>query len=269
MYGTYRTLLALMVVGLHIGGIPSVGTYAVFGFYTLSGYLMTFIMQNNYGYSSQGVAKYAINRFLRIYPIYWVSIGLSAVLVLVVGEGVSSGYQQDIYLPKDPVSLARNLALFFPFMESPRLTPPAWALTVELCFYILIGLGISRTRRAVWYWFLLSAAYHALALYFGRDTYFTVFAASLPFSTGALIFHYRSNINSFLSGGGGGRHGFPLAARSGFHADPGQLGCGLLAACSGKGVLLRELPDLLFDGRNSVRAKILANCLPRGGQMAR
>jgi peptidoglycan/LPS O-acetylase OafA/YrhL len=212
MYGTYRTLLALMVVGLHIGGIPSVGTYAVFGFYTLSGYLMTFIMQNNYGYSSQGVAKYAINRFLRIYPIYWVSIGLSAVLVLIVGEGVSSGYQQDIYLPKDPISLARNLALFFPFMESPRLTPPAWALTVELCFYILIGLGISRTRRAVWYWFLLSAAYHALALYFGRDTYFTVFAASLPFSTGALIFHYRSNINSFLSGRNGtGFHWLPVA----------------------------------------------------------
>jgi peptidoglycan/LPS O-acetylase OafA/YrhL len=84
-------------------------------------------------------------------------------------------------------------------MESPRLTPPAWALTVELCFYLLIGLGISRTRRLVWIWFALSAAYHGMALFFDWDFYFTVFAASLPFATGALIFHYRSDLNAFVA----------------------------------------------------------------------
>jgi peptidoglycan/LPS O-acetylase OafA/YrhL len=213
MFGTYRTLLALMVVGQHIGGIPLVGSYAVFGFYALSGYLMTFIMQNNYGYSRQGVGKYAINRFLRIYPIYWVSIGLSALLVLVVGEDVASAYHGDIRLPQTPGSLLRNLLLFFPFMESPRLTPPAWALTVELCFYTLIGLGLSRTRRSVWIWFALSAAYHGVALYFDWDFYFSVFAASLPFATGALIFHYRSELNAFLARTAAGRsHWLPVAA---------------------------------------------------------
>ena len=61
MFGTYRTLLAVMVVFLHIGGVPVLGGYAVFGFYILSGYLMTFIMQNNYGYDRSGLAKYALN----------------------------------------------------------------------------------------------------------------------------------------------------------------------------------------------------------------
>ncbi len=78
MFGTYRTFLALMVVALHLGGL-SMGGYAVFGFYVLSGYLMTLIMQNNYGYSALGFYKYALNRFLRIYPIYWVSIVFSAI----------------------------------------------------------------------------------------------------------------------------------------------------------------------------------------------
>jgi len=84
MFGTYRTLLALMVVALHLGGL-SMGGYAVFGFYVLSGYLMTLIMQNNYGYSALGFYKYALNRFLRIYPIYWVSIVFSAILVWYFG----------------------------------------------------------------------------------------------------------------------------------------------------------------------------------------
>lgn len=73
MFGTYRTLLAVMVIFLHLGGMPVIGGYAVFGFYILSGYLMTLIMHKNYGYTRDGVARYAINRFLRIYPIYWVS----------------------------------------------------------------------------------------------------------------------------------------------------------------------------------------------------
>lgn len=50
MFGTYRTLLAIMLIFLHLGGMPVIGSFAVFGFYILSGYLMTLIMQNNYGY---------------------------------------------------------------------------------------------------------------------------------------------------------------------------------------------------------------------------
>ena len=81
MFGTYRTFLALMVVAQHLGGLQAIGAYAVFGFYALSGYLMTLIMQKNYGYSPSGISKYALNRFLRIYPIYWVSIVTSVALI--------------------------------------------------------------------------------------------------------------------------------------------------------------------------------------------
>lgn len=194
MFGMYRTILALMVVALHLGGVSFIGGYAVFGFYALSGYLMTFIMQTNYGYSLSGIYKYAANRFLRIYPMYIISIIFSAFLVLLLGEQFTANYHQSIYLPKDISEVVKNLSIFFPLRESPRLTPPAWALTVEIFFYILIGLGLSRNKRIVLIWFVASAIYHFAVLIFQLDyrhRYFTVFAASLPFSTGALIYHYR------------------------------------------------------------------------------
>ena len=66
MFGVYRAFLALMVVALHLGGLPVVGAYAVFGFYVLSGYLMTLIMQDRYGYTASGRSAYAVNRFLLV-----------------------------------------------------------------------------------------------------------------------------------------------------------------------------------------------------------
>ena len=201
MFGTYRTLLALMVVALHIGGVPVIGVYAVFGFYVLSGYLMTLIMQRNYGYTWRGRYKYAINRFLRIYPIYWVSIALSALLIFLLGSEYTSSYHQAIYLPGNLTETLNNVFIFFPLREWPRLTPPAWALTVELFFYICIGLGLSRNRKIVLYWFCISVLYHVAIVVSGLEwkyRYFTIPAASLPFSTGALLFHYNNDIMSYV-----------------------------------------------------------------------
>jgi len=194
MFGTYRTLLALMVVAQHIGGIPSIGSYAVFGFYILSGYLMTFIMHRNYGYTANGLYKYAINRFLRIYPIYWISILITLCIIFYVGEEYSRNYHPMLILPENYYDILRNIFIFFPDQAPPRLTPPAWALTVELFFYILIGLGISKDKKAVNIWFALSLLYHLTRIIFfpELDRYYGIFAASLAFSTGALIYHYKN-----------------------------------------------------------------------------
>ncbi|MFA6002164.1 MAG: acyltransferase [Thermoleophilia bacterium] len=201
MFGTYRTLLALMVVGYHLGGIPDIGAYAVFGFYMLSGYLMTLIMQENYGYNTSGLTKYFINRVLRIYPIYWLSIALAAVLIFYVGENFSTAYHQALFFPQSLYDILRNIFLFFPFTESPRLTPPAWALTVEIFFYIFIGLGISKNKRIVFFWFGISVIYHIAVIILGgswSDRYYSIAAASLPFSTGALIYHFKNELPSYM-----------------------------------------------------------------------
>lgn len=48
-----------------------VGQYALHGFFILSGYLMTYVMHNTYGYSAKGIVYFGVNRFLQLFPAYW------------------------------------------------------------------------------------------------------------------------------------------------------------------------------------------------------
>lgn len=197
MFGTYRTLLALLVMLLHYAYVPLIGEYAVFGFFALSGFLMTLIMQVSYGYSAKGIAAYAVNRFLRIYPIYWVAVIVSCVVLLSLDYWQTTGYNSSYYLPETAFQWLRNLALILDFHTSPSLIPPAWALTVELIYYVAIGLGLSRTRGSTITWFVASVLYTGYLLAgdgsWGQR-YYSVGAASLPFSTGALIWHVRDEL---------------------------------------------------------------------------
>jgi peptidoglycan/LPS O-acetylase OafA/YrhL len=119
-----------------------------------------------------------------------------------------------MYWPINYHDWLRIFFIYFPNVECPRFTPPAWALTVELFFYILIGLGASRYRGVTLAWFFCSILYHIYAGIAGLewpDRYFALEAASLPFSTGAMIFHYKKYIRDHLdkfkwinAGSGGG-----------------------------------------------------------------
>ena len=194
MFGFYRTFLALMVVVLHIGGIPWVGGYAVYGFYMLSGYLMTLIMHRTYGYTASGVAKYALNRFLRIYPIYWVAALLTLALIYGLGEAYTSDFIKYMHYPMTFSDIIKNLLLLFPTVDTIRLVPPAWALTVELFFYVLIALGLSKNIKIALVWLVLSMIYHVVAWFAGWDRYYSVFAASLPFALGSVLYFYRDRL---------------------------------------------------------------------------
>ena len=71
--GSWRFFLAFLVVISHLWKdmIGGPAAYAVWGFYVLSGYLMTLVLNEKYGPSINGLKRYAYNRFLRIYPLYW------------------------------------------------------------------------------------------------------------------------------------------------------------------------------------------------------
>lgn len=201
VFGTYRTLLALAVLLHHLAGIWELGRYAVFGFFILSGFLMNLILHESYGYSVSGVGKYALNRFLRIFPSYWVT----ALVTLLIAVVFSSDLERFHELMRAPDSLGNAMSNFFLVVlrkTDPRLVPQSWALTVELFWYCLIGLGVSKTKRLTWIWFLLSLVYVLIVNVNGFGwswKYFNVLAASLPFATGALIFHYRSEFRGCLS----------------------------------------------------------------------
>lgn len=203
MFGTYRTILALAVVLQHLISIPMLGHYAVHGFFILSGYLMTYIMCNTYGYSFQGVKSFAVNRFLRLYPSYWGVLALSVLVITFFGESNSLEYREFIYIPGDFTQWLQNLSLIFPNLFpgqiSPRLSPPTWALTIELLFYFLIAVGISKSRVATLIWFGISLVYmmgtHVMGMEYSYR-YNILFAGTLPFSLGAMIYHFYNKVRS-------------------------------------------------------------------------
>jgi len=202
MFGAYRTILALFVVLDHFGGVGFIGAYAVFGFFVLSAYLMTYIMQRNYGYTLRGVAGYGLNRFLRIYPIYWIACLVAIIVLASLDPEATTGINAQFSMPQSADEWLRNLGIVLKISTSPVLIFPAWALTVELFYYVCIGLGLSRFRTSTLLWFLFSAAYTLFIVLTDApwgQRYYSIGAASLPFATGAMIYHWRDSHAKYCS----------------------------------------------------------------------
>lgn len=184
-----------MVLIGHLFWLSDIGRYAVFGFFILSGYLMTLVMQTAYSYTAKGIYRFLVNRFLRLYPSYWIACLFTIGLVFVLGQENTTIIARSLALPETPGIILTNITMvaltLFPDQATPRLSPATWALTIELFYYLLIAAGISRTKFSTTCWFVVSTAYVLATMIFGYSwhvRYFALPAGSLPFSIGALLF---------------------------------------------------------------------------------
>jgi peptidoglycan/LPS O-acetylase OafA/YrhL len=205
MFGSFRTWLAVMVVAFHLLGVPLIGPYAVFSFFVLSGFLMTTIMHGSYGYTLAGRRRFAINRILRLYPAYWIAALVAIAVILGLGEDNMRRFRDTIYLPRSLPEILSNLTMiypdFFPASVQPRLSPPTWAITVELVYYALICVGISRTRMVSLAWLAASLIYVAVTLILREPhayRYASIPAGSLPFAIGSCVYFYKQEIRTVL-----------------------------------------------------------------------
>jgi len=163
--GTVRTLLAFSVVLAHSYGFVLVGgMLAVELFYIISGFLISYVLVETNTYSS--AKRFYLNRFFRIFPIYWTVAILSLIFVFIMfvyyglNHPVLIVYSRIDSTGKIALNLA-NLFLFgqdwimftgvkngvFQFVENSHITelqtfrglivPQAWTLGLELSFYLL------------------------------------------------------------------------------------------------------------------------------------
>ncbi|GAC10820.1 acyltransferase family protein [Paraglaciecola chathamensis] len=205
MFGVYRFILAVNVVIYHVLDVASIGPYAVYSFFVLSGFLMTMIMNESYGYSLDGFKRYALNRFLRLYPVYWCLLLLGICIILLIGNEVSGVFHAKMILPNDFASAIANVTMIYPAFEPVtypvRISPATWALSIEILFYVLIGLGISRTRMITLIWLFASMCWVGGNMFqtgsFSTG-YGNVLQAALPFSLGAWVYHYRKWVTSVV-----------------------------------------------------------------------
>ena len=95
--GTLRLLLALMVAlghySFYANSLPYFipGDVAVEAFYIVSGFLITLVLSEKYKHS---LFLFYSNRFLRIFPIYWVCLGLYIIVNVLVVKGIVPSWQQ-------------------------------------------------------------------------------------------------------------------------------------------------------------------------------
>ncbi|WP_043463681.1 acyltransferase family protein [Azovibrio restrictus] len=146
MLGTLRLLLALAVAASHVDyrifGLNP-GVMAVIGFYLISGYVMTGLLQRHYPSGQRAPAFYG-DRAVRLLPQYLFYAFATLLWFLYFGPG-----QQNpsllYFLSRQPglADLFNNLSIiplnYYMWLHSDRFTllPPAWSLGAEIQFYLL------------------------------------------------------------------------------------------------------------------------------------
>jgi peptidoglycan/LPS O-acetylase OafA/YrhL len=179
--GSLRLVLALSVVIAHVPGltVPAMtgGAVSVQCFYIISGFLIALILNEKYVGPDETYLFYS-NRFLRIFPLYWIFLALELILCLagyaVTHRGVLAVWHDNfsrLSLIDVAFLILTNLFLFgqdltlflrlggsglewttqfhlsdpgvFAFMPVPQ----AWSLSLELLFYLMAPFIV---RRSVW-----------------------------------------------------------------------------------------------------------------------
>jgi peptidoglycan/LPS O-acetylase OafA/YrhL len=171
--GTWRLILAWMVVASHTNGYSELftldaGTIAVSTFFFISGFLMPLTYESHYQHYGllHGSLKFYINRFLKIFPIYWVSI-LIALGFYLISYTLHKTAPLALF---EPVTYIQNFLLIGLNQSALwgqyfRFNNPAWTLDIELQYYLLVPLLLFISLK---YKVLLKAvliAFSALSLY--------------------------------------------------------------------------------------------------------
>jgi peptidoglycan/LPS O-acetylase OafA/YrhL len=206
-----RFALSLIVAQAHLYPlhVPWLAWMAVFGFYTLSGYLMTRVLNESYGFHWRGTIAFAVNRVLRLWPAYLVVVALALSLLAFVARSPLYGV---LRLPESVWDWLVNFTVIgitaFDIRDMggrPVLAPNSWSLSVELVCYALLALGFARSSGRLW----LLAGLGALALaastahcladrspthgpYCFQNRYGVVQAGLIPFAIGGLIHFHRA-----------------------------------------------------------------------------
>src|SRR5262249_16240398 len=123
---------------------------AVFSFYVLSGFLMTLILNETYGFGPSNFVRFWSNRYLRLYPAYIIVVAITALHILLVSPLTQL---QPVALPQSFAGWVANLSMFgmagleVSLRSTDNFVPNAWSLSVELFCYLLLSVYFARTPR--------------------------------------------------------------------------------------------------------------------------
>jgi len=154
-----------------------VGPLAVCLFFVISGYL---IPQSLVRHGS--IRKFAIDRALRIYPVFLII----HLLIFAIGPVIGYKWFQGITAPEYILHFVSNL-LFLPgVFDLPIAQIVAWSLSYEAAFYLIMGAGYYILKGKGWRYALLPIPLAASAWLIWKDPAFLFFVAGILLGIGKL-----------------------------------------------------------------------------------
>lgn len=191
-----RFFLAFNVVIFHLwnAAAPGAGPVAVLGFFFISGFLITQIVQEVYPMPARTRA-FLLNRALRIYPQYLAALGLG-LLTIHLYPDVAFHINTYLRWPQTAAEWLPQVAIFGLVDSGVRVLPATWTLGTELYFYLLIGLVTARSKRASVALCLVSLPVGALCALkiLPFDFYGSPVGNGFVFALGSLSYFYRGAV---------------------------------------------------------------------------
>ncbi len=206
----YRFVLAIFVVQAHVpweGGSGPLSQHAVFSFYVLSGFLMTLILNETYGFGPGHFVRFWTNRFLRLYPAYFIVIAITALHIWLVSP--LTQLHGTVGLPEGVYGWIANVTMFgmagleISLRPAINFIPNAWSLSVELFCYVLLSIYFARTRQRALALLLIGIVITGTQLirvtvaappnYDMSNHYNVLQAGIIPFAAGSLAYFYRQS----------------------------------------------------------------------------
>lgn len=188
--GVIRLLLALSVLAGHAKSILGLtfvlGVIPVQSFYIISGFYMSLILNEKYTGYHNSYKLFITNRFLRLYPVYWVVVILTVVsnilTYVLVGTGGMSQLYFDFFLKREDINIFSllflaftNIVIFFQdvvsflgfnatdgsiyfttnYLAEPYplykllYIPQAWTVGLEMTFYLLAPFLVNKNTSVL------------------------------------------------------------------------------------------------------------------------
>ncbi len=216
-----RYVLAAIVAQTHLWpsgffNVAWTGQIAVFAFYTLSGYLMTRVLHERYGFTAKGTAVFFVNRVLRLWPAYlaFMAMTIAALQFLPLSRPFPL-----IRIPQTAVEIVTNIAIVgqvtFDSVQWQPLAKPlvtSWSLSIEIACYILLALYFAKSPWRLWTfaalgviamaistaWCATSVNPAAYGPYCFQNRYGVVQAGFVPFAFGGLYYFHPKAIAAWL-----------------------------------------------------------------------
>ena len=155
--GFIRLLLAISVIAYHYYPYSKIfsgfGTeLAVNAFFIISGFYMTLIISEKYSLKQNAYKMFLTNRFLRIYPIYWIILILTILFNFYL---LKSGSIVNLFVYRHPFDILSDFTLLirsdysniYALFNNYPTVNVAWTLVIELVFYIIAPFIV---RRKLW-----------------------------------------------------------------------------------------------------------------------